>query len=135
QEKEKELAKYQAYELVETAKIVEDVKLIAAVIPGSAREILRSMGDNLKAKLGSGIIVLGSEVEGKAVLISMVTKDLIEKGFNAGSILSQIASIIEGSGGGRADMAQAGGKNPAKLKEAIDKVEFLIRSGTALSKK
>ena len=70
----------------------------------------------LKQKLGSGIIVLGSLLDGKVNLIAGVTKDLIEKGFHAGKLIKEVATRCGGGGGGRPDMAQAGGKDPAKLR-------------------
>ena len=82
----------------------------------------------LKQKLGSGVIVLGSAVDGKVNLIAGVTKDLIEKGFHAGKLIKEVATRCGGGGGGRPDMAQAGGKDPAKLDSALEFVEEWVKA-------
>jgi len=74
------------------------------------------------------VIVLGSPVGGKVNLIAAVTKDLVDKGFHAGKLIKEVAAICEGGGGGRPDMAQAGGKNPNKLDSALDYVEKWVAS-------
>jgi alanyl-tRNA synthetase len=86
---------------------------------------LREYGDKLKEQLKSGVIVLGSAVEGSAQIISMVTKDNAKR-FSAKKIIETIAPIIEGRGGGKDEMAQAGGKNTAKLSEALEKAWSVI---------
>ena len=82
----------------------------------------------LKQKLGSGVIVLGSAVDGKVNLIAGVTKDLIEKGFHAGKLIKEVATRCGGGGGGRPDMAQAGGKDPSKLDSALEFVEEWVKA-------
>jgi len=84
-------------------------------------EDLRNIGDVLKGKIGSGIIVLGSAKDGKVSLICMVTKDIVDR-FKAGDIIKEVSKVVGGSGGGRPDMAQAGGKDPSRLQEALDLV-------------
>jgi alanyl-tRNA synthetase len=86
---------------------------------------LREYGDTLKEQLKSGVIVLGSAVEGSAQIISMVTKDSAKR-FSAKKIIEAVAPIIEGRGGGKDEMAQAGGKNTAKLAEALEKARSVI---------
>jgi alanyl-tRNA synthetase len=81
--------------------------------------------DNLRDKMGSGVLVLGSADDGKVSLCVGVTKDLTDR-VKAGDIVKQVAPIVGGGGGGRPDMAQAGGKNPEKLPEAIDKAPEII---------
>ena len=84
----------------------------------------------MKEKLLSGIIVLGLVADNKPVLMVSVTSDLLEKGFSAVKIVKELALLIGGSGGGRPDMAQAGGKNPDKIEEALSKVpEILSHAG------
>ena len=78
------------------------------------------MADDLKQKLGSAVIVLGSAHEGKVNLIAAVTKDLIEQGYHAGKLIKEVATRCGGGGGGRPDMAQAGGKDPEKLDTAFN---------------
>jgi len=85
--------------------------------------------DNAKDRLGSGIVVVGSVSDEKVSLVGGVTKDLTHR-FHAGHILKEVSALVEGTGGGRPDMAQAGGKNPARLKEALQKVyEIVDRQG------
>jgi alanyl-tRNA synthetase len=81
----------------------------------------------LKKKAKSAAIVLGFEDDGKATLLAGVTDDLVKKGLKAGDIVKEIAPIVDGGGGGRPQMAQAGGKNPAKIDEALAKAEKLIK--------
>jgi alanyl-tRNA synthetase len=86
---------------------------------------MRQMIDDLRVKIQSGVIVLGSAAEGRVSLIAAVTKDLTAK-LDAGKIVKQAATYVEGSGGGRKDLAEAGGKSPAKLDEAIQAVPGII---------
>ncbi|CAN2039978.1 alanine--tRNA ligase/DNA-binding transcriptional repressor [Candidatus Magnetomoraceae bacterium gMMP-15] len=90
---------------------------------------LRDMADKFKDKLKSGVVVLGSEVKGKVLLIAGVTKDLV-KTYHAGSIVKQTAAIVGGGGGGRPDMAQAGGSKPEKLNEALEKVYEIVQKNS-----
>jgi alanyl-tRNA synthetase len=89
---------------------------------------LRNMADNLKQKLGSGIIVLAASIGGKASFIAGVTKDLVEKGYHAGKLVKEVASRCGGGGGGRPDMAQAGGKQPEQIDAALQIVEEWVKS-------
>ncbi len=86
---------------------------------------LRELADKFKDKIKSGVVVLGSVADSKVFLIAGVTKDLTKQ-FHAGNIIKQIAAVVGGSGGGRPDMAQAGGTQPEKLNEAIEKVYEII---------
>ncbi len=88
---------------------------------------LRDIGDSLRAKLKSAVIVLGTVQDGKPSFVSMVTPDLVSRGLHAGDIVKQVASVTGGSGGGRADMAQAGGKDKNKLDEALAQVKQLVQ--------
>ena len=80
---------------------------------------MRELGDQLKEKLGDGVVVLVSEKEGKVNLIAMVTEGAMAKGAHAGNLIKGIAALVGGGGGGRPNMAQAGGKNPAGIDDAI----------------
>ncbi len=113
-------------DLLSQKKTVEGVGVIASVVPNATADTLRGMGDFLKQKM-SGIILLGSAVEGKVSLICMVHPTLVQKGVSASDILKKIAPLIGGSGGGRPDMAQAGGKDPSKLDTAVAAVEGVIK--------
>ncbi|RZB29961.1 MAG: hypothetical protein SRB1_02241 [Desulfobacteraceae bacterium Eth-SRB1] len=86
---------------------------------------LRELADRLKEKIKSGIVVLGSVSGSKVLLIVVVTKDLTKR-FNAGNIVKQVATIVGGGGGGRPDMAQAGGTMPEKLDQAIEKTYEIV---------
>lgn len=114
--------------LIDSVQEINGVKLVAKNIPGSDMNQLRNMVDDLKEKLGSGVILLGSGQEDKVQLIAGVTKDLVAKGFHAGKLIKEAATICGGGGGGRPDMAQAGGKDPEKLDEAIAFAQEWVKS-------
>ncbi|WP_077214070.1 alanine--tRNA ligase [Bacillus dakarensis] len=122
------LGNIEAGSLVDQAKEINGVTVLAASVQATDMNQLRNMADDLKQKLGSAVIVLGSPSEDKVNLITAVTKDLNEKGLHAGKIIKEVATRCGGGGGGRPDMAQAGGKDPAKLNEALSFVEELVKS-------
>jgi alanyl-tRNA synthetase len=115
----------QAGDLVENAVEVKGVRVIAARVEAADRAAMRQMVDNLRPRLGSGVIVLGSVADEKVSLVAAVSKDLTER-LDAGKIAKAAAVIVEGSGGGRKDLAEAGGKSPAKLEEALQAVPSII---------
>lgn len=98
---------------------VKGVKLLASKVAGVDMNGLRELGDQLKEKLGDGVVVLISEKEGKVNLIAMATEGAMAKGAHAGNLIKGIAALVGGGGGGRPNMAQAGGKNPAGINDAI----------------
>ncbi len=98
---------------------VSGVKLLAAAVPGVDMNGLRDLGDQLKGKLGEGVVVLASENDGKVSLIAMATQGAMDQGAHAGNLIKAIAGKVGGGGGGRPNMAQAGGKNPAGIADAI----------------
>ena len=101
---------------------VNGVKVLAVRVDMPDMESLRSLGDLLKDRLGSGVIILGSPLRDKAGIVGFVTPDLVKgAGLHAGNIIREIARVVEGGGGGKPEMAQAGGKNPARLEEALQK--------------
>lgn len=113
---------------------VQDVKgtsLLAVKVPGVDMPGLMNLGDQLKAKLGEGVIVLASEKDGKVSLLSMATDGAMKNGAHAGNLIKGIAKLVGGGGGGRPNMAQAGGKNPAgieaALKEAVQVLNDQLR--------
>jgi alanyl-tRNA synthetase len=99
---------------------VQGVKVLAQMVPETDRTGLRSLADELKNKLGSGVVILGTPQDGKAALVVMVSGDLCQR-LPAGKIIKQIATLVGGSGGGKAELAEAGGKDPGRLAEAIEK--------------
>jgi alanyl-tRNA synthetase len=119
------LAAKDSMDLIGRAKEVKGVNILAAVVEAPDVKTLRDFGDKLRDKLHSGVILLGSKVDGKAMLLCMVTKDLAGK-YHAGNIIKAVAPVVGGSGGGRPDMAQAGGPNPENLAQALAKLEELI---------
>ena len=104
---------------------MKDVRLIAAQVDGLDREALRQLVDALRQKIGSGVVVLASAEDGKVALITGVTKDLIPK-LHAGKIVQELAKIVGGSGGGRPDLAEAGGKDTSAIQKALDHVYPLL---------
>jgi alanyl-tRNA synthetase len=114
-----------AGDLVEQARTVKDVRLIAAQVNGYDRDALRQLVDALRQKLGSGVVVLASADDGKVALITAVTKDLIPK-LHAGKIVQELARLLGGSGGGRPELAEAGGKDTSGIQNALDQVYPLL---------
>ena len=107
---------------------VKGMKLLAASVPGVDMNGLRDLGDQLKDKLGSGVVVLASDCEGKVNLIAMATEDAMNKGAHAGNLIKGIAGKVGGGGGGRPNMAQAGGKNPSGIADALAQAKEVLES-------
>lgn len=105
---------------------VKNVKLLAAAVEGVDMNGLRELGDQLKEKLSGGVVVLASATEGKVNLIAMATEKAMEQGAHAGNLIKGIAGLVGGGGGGRPNMAQAGGKNPAGIAAAIAEVKKVL---------
>lgn len=105
---------------------VKGIKLLATAVEGVDMNGLRDLGDQLKEKLGEGVVVIASSANGKVNLIAMVTDGAMEKGAHAGNLIKGIAALVGGGGGGRPNMAQAGGKNPAGIPDAIAKVQEVL---------
>lgn len=116
---EAKIGNAEAKDLALQAEDIDGVMVIAKKVEVHDMNLLRKMVDELKGKLGSGIVVLGAANDGKVNLAAGVTKDLTEKGYHAGKLVKETASRCGGGGGGRPDMAQAGGKSPEKLDEAL----------------
>ncbi len=105
---------------------VNGVKLLAASVPGVDMNGLRELGDQWKEKLSQGVVVLASECGGKVNLIAMATEAAMKQGAHAGNLIKAIAAKVGGGGGGRPNMAQAGGKNPAGIPDAIAAVSEVL---------
>jgi len=123
---ERELAKLRAESLLNQAEVINGVRVLAAKVPPSRMETLREMSDLLREQLGSVVVVLGTVYEDKPAFLAAVTQDLVDRGYNAGEIVKQVARVAGGSGGGKASLAQAGGKYKDKLDEALQLVRSLI---------
>ena len=112
---------------LDQARDVGGVSVIAAVVENIGRDELRELGEVLKDRMGSGIVVLGASVDDRPALIVGVTPDVIKSvGVKAGDVVKEVAAVAGGGGGGRPDFAQAGGGDVAKLGEAIDAVEGIV---------
>ena len=98
---------------------VKGMKLLAASVEGVDMNGLRDLGDQLKEKLGEGVVVLLSNQEGRVNMIAMATEGAVKNGAHAGNLIKGIAALVGGGGGGRPNMAQAGGNNPAGIPDAI----------------
>ncbi|WP_282059063.1 alanine--tRNA ligase [Bacillus pumilus] len=122
------LSQAEAGSILEKVTEIGGVKVLTEKVNAKDMNHLRTMVDDLKAKLGSAVIVLGAVQNGKVNISAGVTKDVIEKGLHAGKLVKQAAEICGGGGGGRPDMAQAGGKQPEKLEEALAIVEESVKS-------
>jgi len=112
--------------VMDQVKEIKGVKLLAAKADGADMNGLRDLGDQLKEKLGEGVVVLASEKDGKVNLVAMATDSAMAQGAHAGNLIKGIAALVGGGGGGRPNMAQAGGKNPAGIPQAIAEVEKVL---------
>ncbi|QYX25449.1 alanine--tRNA ligase [[Clostridium] scindens] len=110
---------------------IKGVKLLATKVEGVDMNGLRDLGDQLKEKLGEGVIVIASATDGKVSLMATATKGAIDKGAHAGNLIKAIAGLVGGGGGGRPNMAQAGGKNPAGMEDAIAKAAEVLEGQLA----
>ncbi|NGQ94233.1 alanine--tRNA ligase [Brevibacillus sp. SYP-B805] len=122
------LGHIEAASLAEQIKQVAGINVLAARVSAADMDSLRGMVDELKNKLGSAVIVLGAVDGDKVNLVAGVTKDLMEQGFHAGKLVKEVATRCGGGGGGRPDMAQAGGKDPSKLADALGLVAEWVQS-------
>ncbi len=113
-------------DVMDQVQEVKEVKLLAASVPGVDMNGLRDLGDQLKDKLKEGVVVLASEKDGKVNLIAMATQEAMDKGAHAGNLIKAIAGKVGGGGGGRPNMAQAGGKNPAGISDAIAEAKIAL---------
>ncbi|MFZ5943346.1 MAG: alanine--tRNA ligase [Bacillota bacterium] len=133
-ETEKELEKLksqssqnQVGQLLDRTREINGIKVLTSEVEAADIENLRSLADMFRDKLGSGLVVLGSRSASKVNLVAAATKDILGKGIHAGNIIKEVAKHTGGGGGGRPDMAQAGGKDPQKLSEALGLVENIVK--------
>jgi alanyl-tRNA synthetase len=112
-------------QLAAQAQTIKGVNLIAAEVSGTDKESLRQLVDSLRQKIGSGVVALGTVEDGKVALIAGVTKDLTAK-VHAGKLIQALAKLVGGSGGGRPDLAEAGGKDTSALKSALSTIPALL---------
>ncbi|MDA1759899.1 alanine--tRNA ligase [Bacillus thuringiensis] len=122
------LSNIEAGNLTDSVMTVDGVNVLAAKVNVADMNNLRTMMDDLKNKLESAVVVLASVNDDKVNILAGVTKDLIGQGYHAGKLVKEVASRCGGGGGGRPDMAQAGGKNPAQVEEALAFVQEYVKS-------
>ena len=128
---ERKLSLQSAADVLHRRQDVNGVCVLAAKVDAPNADALREMGDWLRDKIGSGVIVLGTVVDGRPLLISMVTPDLMSSGLDASRIVRAAAKTIEGGGGGRPDVGQAGGRNAGKIDEALDLIPRIVEEQAA----
>lgn len=133
-EKERELesiyrrmAQGEVDDLLRRARTLNGARVVTGAVTAASMENLRSVLDRVRDRLGSGVIVLGAVAGEKVNLVGAVSRDLVPRGLDAGRILREAARVVGGSGGGRAEMAQAGGKDPERLQEALEQAVELVR--------
>ena len=122
------MARDAAGDVMDQVEEVKGVKLLAAQLDGIDMNGLRDLGDQLKAKLGEGVVVLASGNDGKVSLMATATDGAMKQGAHAGNLVKAIAGCVGGGGGGRPNMAQAGGKNPAGIPDALAKAAEVLGS-------
>lgn len=123
-----QLAKESMGDVTDQVTEVKGMKFLAAKAPGADMNGLRDLGDQLKEKLGEGVVVLASDAGGKVNLMATATDGAVKAGAHAGNLIKAIASCVGGGGGGRPNMAQAGGKNPAGIDEALEKAKEVLEN-------
>ena len=132
QEARREQAGQDAAGLTGDAVEVDGIKVIASRVDADSIDVLRSMADSVREQLGSGVGVLGALVNDKVSFIAVATDDVIrERGLKAGDVVREVAQVAGGSGGGKPHMAQAGGRDPAKLDEALAAVPGIVQARLA----
>jgi alanyl-tRNA synthetase len=107
--------------------LINGIQVTIAEVEKMPMEELRTLGDLLKDRMGSGVVLLGSALDDKVNFVATATSDIVKRGFHAGKVIKEVATVAGGGGGGRPDMAQAGGKLPEKLAESLAKGEACIR--------
>jgi alanyl-tRNA synthetase len=110
---------------------IAGVPVLVGVLAQADADTLREMADRFRQKIPSGVAVLGAVRDGKPAMIACVTDDLVKRGLNAGSIVRQAASAMGGSGGGKPNLAQAGGKEPSRLPDALAAARELVAASLA----
>ena len=120
------LAKDAMGDVMDQVEEVNGMKVLAVRVNGVDMNGLRELGDQLKTKLGEGVVVIASETDGKVSLMATVTDGAQKAGAHAGNLIKGIAALVGGGGGGRPNMAQAGGKNPAGIPDALAKVKEVV---------
>jgi alanyl-tRNA synthetase len=124
---QKKLLIQSADEMIAEAEIHNDVRIICKLIDDSNADSLKDLANSLRRKMGNTVVVLATEAGGKAIIVVAVSDNLVEKGIKSGAIIDPVARIVEGRGGGRPELSQAGGKDASKLSAAISTAAEIIR--------
>jgi alanyl-tRNA synthetase len=114
-------------DLLDQAREVNGIKVLATRVDPADDKVFRGMADQLRDRIRSGVIAIGGEKDGKALILVAATKDLVAKGISAGDLVREMAKEVGGKGGGKADMAQAGGPDATRLPQALDKLYELVK--------
>ncbi|HLV59987.1 MAG TPA: alanine--tRNA ligase [Fredinandcohnia sp.] len=122
------LAQAATGDLLDQVREVAGIKVLSTRVPGDVAD-LRELSDRMRNKIGSGIVALGTEKDGKALLLVALTKDLVQRGLKAGDLIREMAQAIGGRGGGKPDLAQAGGPDVAGLDRALEMLYDLVAEG------
>jgi alanyl-tRNA synthetase len=117
-------------DLMDQAREVNGMKVLATRVDPADDKVFRGMADQLRDRIGSGIIAIGGEKDGRAVILVAATKDLVAKGISAGNLVREMAKEVGGKGGGKPDMAQAGGPDADKLPVALEKLFELVKGAS-----
>ncbi len=120
------LAKSAASDIMDSVTEVKGVRLLSAAVPEMDMNALRGMGDELKERLGEGVVVLASAKDGKVSLCAMATDGAVSRGAHAGNIVKAAAQVVGGGGGGRPNMASAGGRDASKIPDAVSAVSSIL---------
>jgi alanyl-tRNA synthetase len=126
-----QLVAARAGDLLDQAVDVNGLRVLAVRADVDGKDALRQMGDRLRDRMGSGVVVLGAVIDDRPSLLAMVTPDLVARGVKAGDIVREMATIVDGRGGGRPELAEAGGKDPGKLDDALAAVAGIVGRGAA----
>lgn len=121
------MAAEQAGDIMNNAEKIGDIDLISARFDSQTPDALKTMADDIKSKNTNAVIVLAALTDGKITFVAMAGKDALQKGIHAGKIIKEITAIAGGSGGGKPDMAQGGGKDESKIDEALSKVYDVVK--------
>ena len=122
-----EMAKAEAENIFDQVQEIAGLKVLVAALPNMDMNALRNMGDTFKDKLGEGVVVLASSQDEKVSLVAMATNDAVSAGIHCGNIIKASAPVVQGGGGGRPNMAQAGGKDASKMNEALQTATDIIK--------
>jgi alanyl-tRNA synthetase len=117
-------------DLVEQARELNGLKVLATRMDPADPKVYRGLADQLRDRIKSGVVAIGGEKDGKAVILVAVTKDAVARGLHAGNLVRELAKEVNGTGGGKPDMAQAGGEDPARLEAAFNKLYELVKAAS-----